>query len=138
VPLLSTYLRDEIAGSAADYFSADDPGAVSDLQNAILDAVAMPEEVFRRGTLADDLEALSSGAGIPLDSGLETDFDELSDPGDSENRECFQPGVNHYVGFGWWLPSDVGNEVQSDSVGFDLGFYTEQCRNNDGAGSSSA
>jgi hypothetical protein len=30
----------------------------------------------------------------------------------------------------WWLPIDHGNEVQSDSVTFDLGFYTEQCRHN--------
>jgi hypothetical protein len=29
---------------------------------------------------------------------------------------------------------DVGNEVQSDSVSFDLGFYAEQCRHNDGEG----
>ncbi|WP_135661989.1 SipW-dependent-type signal peptide-containing protein [Halorhabdus rudnickae] len=136
VALLSTYLRDEISGDPADYFSADDSEMVSDLQNAILEAVAMPEEVFRRGTLGDDLDALSSGNGIPLDADPETDFDELSGPGDSENRECFQPGVNHYVGFGWWLPSDVGNEVQSDSVSFDLGFYTEQCRHNDGSGLS--
>jgi hypothetical protein len=30
----------------------------------------------------------------------------------------------------WWLPIDHGNQVQSDSVTFDLGFYTEQCRHN--------
>jgi Ca-activated chloride channel family protein len=33
------------------------------------------------------------------------------------------------------VPTDVGNEIQSDSVAFDLGFYTEQCRNNDNPGS---
>ncbi|WP_436910235.1 VWA domain-containing protein [Halosimplex marinum] len=136
VPLLSTYLRDEIAGSQGDYFSSDDPGAVSGVLSAITDAIAMDEEVFHRGTLADDLAALSSGAGIPLDAGLETGFDELSDPDDSADRECFQPGVNHFVGFGWWLPVDAGNEVQSDSVSFDFGFYTEQCRGNDGGGTS--
>jgi len=136
VPLLSTYLRDDIAGSAADYFSADDPNAVSALLDAILDAVAMPEEVFHRGTLAGDLATLSSGDGIPLDADLETDFAELSDPPDDADRECFQPGVTHYVGFGWWLPADVGNEVQSDGVGFDLGFYTEQCRNNANPGTT--
>jgi hypothetical protein len=41
--------------------------------------------------------------------------------------------VTHYIGFGWWLPEEDGNEVQGDSVSFDLGFYTEQCRNNDGS-----
>jgi hypothetical protein len=34
----------------------------------------------------------------------------------------------------WWLPIDHGNQVQSDSATFDLGFYTEQCRHNDGSG----
>ncbi|QLH81245.1 vWA domain-containing protein [Halosimplex pelagicum] len=136
VPLLSTYLRDDIAGSPGDYFSSDDPGTVSGVLSAITDAIAMDEEVFHRGTLADDLAALSDGAGIPLDAGLQTSFDELSDPDDSPDRECFQPGVNHFVGFGWWLPADAGNEVQSDSVSFDFGFYTEQCRGNDGGGTS--
>jgi hypothetical protein len=29
---------------------------------------------------------------------------------------------------------DHANEIQSDSVRFDLGFYTEQCCHNDGSG----
>ncbi|MGQ4555645.1 SipW-dependent-type signal peptide-containing protein [Halobellus sp. GM3] len=44
---------------------------------------------------------------------------------------CFEPSTDHYIGLAWWLPRDVGNEVQGDSVAFDLGFYTEQCRHND-------
>ena len=53
--------------------------------------------------------------------------------GDEPNGEdcCFEPSTDHYIGLAWWLPTDVGNEIQSDSVGFDLGFYTEQCRHND-------
>jgi hypothetical protein len=39
--------------------------------------------------------------------------------------------VTHCFGLAWWVPEDVGNVIQSDSVSFDLGFYTEQCRNND-------
>jgi len=38
----------------------------------------------------------------------------------------------HEVSVVWWLPIDHGNQVQSDSATFDLGFYTEQCRHNDG------
>ncbi|WP_336023153.1 YncE family protein [Halobellus salinisoli] len=91
-------------------------------------------EVFRRGTLKEDLEVLDSGNGIPLDGNRASPFDELEDDADSEDRECFPPSVNHFVGFAWWLPIDVGNEVQGDSVSFDLGFYTQQCRNNDGSG----
>ncbi|WP_436923958.1 VWA domain-containing protein [Halosimplex amylolyticum] len=138
VPLLSTYLRDRIAGSQGDYFSAEDSGTTSNVLGAIVDAIAVPEEVFHRGTLAEDLAALSSGAGVPLDAGLETGFDEFGDDGDDEARECFQPGVSNYVGFGWWLPIDVGNEVQSDAVSFDLGFYTEQCEGNGGSGTTGA
>jgi predicted ribosomally synthesized peptide with SipW-like signal peptide len=58
------------------------------------------------------------------------------DGGGQENgdRECFPNSTTAYIGFEWWLPLDVGNEVQTDSVSFDLGFYTEQCRHNDGSG----
>lgn len=132
VPQLSTYLRDEIAGSAADKFSAASAETVTNVLDAIVDAIATSETVFHRGTLAADLEMLSEGAGIPLDADLGDDFDEFEDP--PTERACFQPGVTNYVGFAWWLPTDVGNEIQSDSVWFDLGFYAEQCRHNDGAG----
>jgi predicted ribosomally synthesized peptide with SipW-like signal peptide len=95
---------------------------------------ALCEQVFRRGTLAEDLEALSAGQGIPLDGDLATDFDELAGDDAAVARECFEPETSHYVGFAWWVPPEVGNEIQTDSVSFDLGFYTEQCRHNDGSG----
>jgi len=38
------------------------------------------------------------------------------------------------VALSWELPFEVGNEAQGDSVTFDLSFYTEQERNNDGSG----
>ena len=130
---LEQYLQDYIAGSEDDYVGAESPAAVSTILNEVISAIEMREEVFRRGTLADDLDALSTSP-LPLDGDLSTDFEELGDPANSEARECFQPGVPNYIGFAWWLPEDVGNEVQGDSVSFDLGFYTEQCRNNDGTG----
>jgi len=55
-------------------------------------------------------------------------------PGQEDGRQCFPNSTTAYVGFEWWLPIDHGNEVQTDSVSFDLGFYTEQCRHNDGSG----
>lgn len=134
---LSAYLRDYIAGvddGEGDYIEAEDADAVSAILQTIIDLIASPEEVFHRGTLASDLEMLADGNGIPLDGVQETEFDELTGDPTAESRECFQPGVNYYVGFAWWLPTDVGNEIQGDSVSFDLGFYTEQCRNNDGSG----
>jgi len=43
---------------------------------------------------------------------------------------CFQPSNTRFIGFEWCLPTSVGNEVQGDSLSFDLSFYTEQCRHN--------
>ena len=43
---------------------------------------------------------------------------------------CFQPSNTQFIAFEWTLPTFVGNEVQGDSVSFDLSFYTEQCRHN--------
>jgi predicted ribosomally synthesized peptide with SipW-like signal peptide len=37
----------------------------------------------------------------------------------------------HCVALAWWVPRDVGNEIQSDTYEFDVTFRTEQCRNND-------
>jgi predicted ribosomally synthesized peptide with SipW-like signal peptide len=52
----------------------------------------------------------------------------LGEPGEA----CFDASNTYYVGFAWWLPVDHANEAQTDSVSFDLGFYAEQCRHNDG------
>jgi hypothetical protein len=48
------------------------------------------------------------------------------------DRDCFPNSTTAYIGFEWWLPVDHANEIQTDRVSFDLGFYTEQCRHNDG------
>ena len=45
--------------------------------------------------------------------------------------ECFEPSNTRFIAFEWCLPPSVGNEVQGDSVSFDLQFYAEQCRHND-------
>lgn len=132
---LSQYLRDYLAGSPASYFHADDIESLGPLLEEIQTTIETSEQVFHRGTLADDLQRLSSGFGIPLDGDLTSDFDELADDPAVDARECFQPGVTTYVGFAWWLPLETGNEIQSDSVSFDLGLYAEQCRNNDGGAS---
>jgi len=66
------------------------------------------------------------------DGGLELDGDTPAPEGGGTGRNCFSAGASHYVSVVWWLPIDHGNEVQTDSVAFDLGFYTEQCRHNSG------
>jgi predicted ribosomally synthesized peptide with SipW-like signal peptide len=58
-------------------------------------------------------------------------------PNGDEERNCFEASTTASIGFAWWLPVDHANEIQTDTVGFDLGFYTEQCRHNDGSGQPS-
>jgi predicted ribosomally synthesized peptide with SipW-like signal peptide len=61
-----------------------------------------------------------------------------SEGGGTGSQGCFSAGDVHSIAFAWWLPLDHGNEVQSDTVTFDLGLYTEQCRHNDGSGMNNA
>lgn len=133
VVTLREYLRDSIAGDSADYFDADDAQSVGGILDEIVSAISTTETVFHRGTLGGDLSLLQSG-GLPLDGGLETPSDEIAGNPGAPERECFEPGQAQYIGFAWWLPLNIGNEIQTDAVSFDLGFYTEQCRHNDGRG----
>jgi predicted ribosomally synthesized peptide with SipW-like signal peptide len=77
------------------------------------------------GSLREVVTELS-GAGTRLAG------DVPAETGGGVEGRCFSPETPQSVAFAWWLPVDHGNEVQGDSVQFDLGFYTEQCRHNDG------
>ncbi|SDG02745.1 SipW-cognate class signal peptide [Halorubrum xinjiangense] len=104
-----------------------------------LAAQATQEKVIMEDTLANVLAELADGNGIPLDGNRATLYDELNDPADDPDRDAFRgDGVMHCIALSWELPSEVGNEVQGDTLGFDLGFYTEQERHNDGAGPGQA
>jgi len=76
--------------------------------------------------------AMLDGGGIALDGDIDAEIG-----GGTGEQGCFAgspedgPAV-HQVSVVWWLPINHGNQVQSDSVTFDLGFYTEQCRHNAG------
>jgi hypothetical protein len=74
------------------------------------------QTIFQNISLAE----LNNKLPVQLDSNLDT----------TPDVECFTAGATHCFGLAWWLPTDVGNEIQSDSVSFDLGFHAEQCRNN--------
>jgi predicted ribosomally synthesized peptide with SipW-like signal peptide len=78
-------------------------------------------------TLRQVLGMLATGNGIPLAGDGAVD-------GGAAGRACFASSTTYYVGVRWELPADHANEVQSDAVSFDLGFYAEQCRHNDGSG----
>jgi predicted ribosomally synthesized peptide with SipW-like signal peptide len=78
------------------------------------------------GTLRQVLADLIGGNGFPLVGDID------ASEGGGTGRNCFSANTVHDVVFAWWLPVDHANEIQTDSVTFDLGFYTEQCRHNPG------
>jgi len=120
-------------GDPAFFFDVDNPVNVPSVFGQLA-ALAVAEKVIMQDTLGNVLDALESGDGIPLDGNRATIYDELSDPADDEDREAFRGNVMHCIALEWELPFEVGNEVQGDTLGFDLAFYTEQERHNDGSG----
>jgi predicted ribosomally synthesized peptide with SipW-like signal peptide len=79
---------------------------------------------------------LNAGRGIPLNGDPSTGFSELGDPEASSAREPFAADTRHRLTLEWWVPSSIENELQTDGVALDLGFYVEQARHNDGSGSA--
>jgi len=105
-------------------------GPINDGSTAFEDTTSgfQPVEQY---TLREFLATLG-GDGIALDGDIDAESG-----GGTGDQGCFAGGnpstpAVHEVSVVWWLPIDHGNQVQSDSVTFDLGFYTEQCRHNDG------
>ena len=130
---------DRTDGSVVESYSMEVDGEAYNYDWGDMTAGLFCGEVFRRGNLRDDLAALSLGHGIPLDGNLATPIDEVAGIDNDEietsaDRDPFAPELNHYIGFTWYVPPEVGNEIQTDSVEFDIGFYTEQERHNSGAG----
>jgi predicted ribosomally synthesized peptide with SipW-like signal peptide len=119
---------------------ADDPdevnGAVEllDVVQAVVwvddgDGYVDGETVATRGSLRAVLDELETGPGLALGGDVDQGL----------GRNCFSADGDadgsvdvHHVSLAWWVPVDHGNEIQSDSVTFDLGLYTEQCRHNTG------
>ncbi|WP_138006436.1 choice-of-anchor W domain-containing protein [Halalkalirubrum salinum] len=85
-------------------------------------------EIFD-GTLRGALLALRNG--VPLDGeGAENPVDDRN-PFEGNDSDGEQNDI--CVLLDWEIdPEEVGNEIQTDSVGFDLSFYAEQSRHNDG------
>lgn len=151
-------LLETVASSPADQFAYEaDVSAVTNVFGQIGKQVA-GEDAFFRGSLREFL-AVSEATpddgtfGIPLDgdrsdddfeevTGTDTDGDDIVDAdhavGDAsaDARDPFVEATINQIGVSWWIPESVGNEIQSDSVKFDLGFYAEQAANNSGGGSA--
>ncbi|MGM0606536.1 MAG: vWA domain-containing protein [Halobacteriota archaeon] len=126
----------------AHFFQADDEEDLIDVFSQIGQTISGERLIFE-GTLEELLDILDTADGIPLDGDRETDYEEIDDngdpdPGDGDGREPFAPEETNCIGFEWELPADAGNEVQTDSVVFDIGFYAQQARHNDGTGPAAA
>ncbi|WP_178916441.1 vWA domain-containing protein [Natronomonas gomsonensis] len=121
-------------GDPAFFNDVDDPLDIPSVFGSLA-AQTVAEKVIMQDSLGNILAELADGNGIPLDGNRATLYDELEDPADDPGREPFRgDGVMHCVALSWELPFEAGNEVQGDTLGFDLGFYTEQARHNDGSG----
>lgn len=121
-------------GAPAFFFDVDNPVNIPSVFGNLA-SQAVGEKIIMQDTLGNILAELESGDGIPLDGNRATLYDELSDPADDDDREPFRGnGVMHCIALEWEVPTDVGNEIQGDVLGFDLTFYTEQARHNDGSG----
>jgi len=106
----------------------DGPGGPEDGNNYQNDG----EELLVTESLRDVLGLGSGSAGAALNAALNGDIPARQ--GGGTGRNCLSAETVHSLAFAWWVPIDHGNEVQGDSVTFDLGLYAEQCRHNDGSG----
>jgi len=85
-------------------------------------------------SLRNVLATLGTGTGIDLAGDI------AAAQGGGTGRNCFSgtaadgTATVHSAVFAWAVPPGRVNALQSDSVTFDLGFYTEQCRRNGGVG----
>ncbi len=115
---VDTSLVADISSSPGDAFFAPDPADLDTVYSEIAQVVLEGEQKIASGTMAEVFDLLADG--IDLDGDRQ-----------EEGVQCFPGATTQCVGFEWELPADVGNEVQSDSIAFDIGFDAEQCRHNE-------
>lgn len=116
--------------------SADERAAVVELLDAAQaaiwvddgDGIQNSRSLVASGSLRQILNALGAGEGL----GLSGDVSASESGG--QGRNCFSTNTTHSVVVAWRVPIGVGNQIQSDRVAFDVGLYTEQCRNNSASG----
>ncbi|MFB6082655.1 MAG: VWA domain-containing protein [Halorientalis sp.] len=114
----NTSLLQSLASSPSDAFVAPDPTDLDTVYAEIAQIVLTGEQVIAEGSMSDVFAQLSEGV--------------LLDGNRQEAGVQPYPGVTtQCLGFEWELPFEVGNQVQSDSVAFDIGVEAEQSRNND-------
>jgi predicted ribosomally synthesized peptide with SipW-like signal peptide len=108
----------QISSGPAYSYSSVDIAAIESVFAAIGQSIS-GEAVIEEGTLAEVLDALESG--IHLDSNLQ-----------EEGVQCFVNSTTRYIAMDWEVPAEtVGNEIQTDTLEFDLALEAEQCRHNE-------
>jgi predicted ribosomally synthesized peptide with SipW-like signal peptide len=113
-----TQLLEDIASSPDDAFVAPNAADLDTVYAEIAQIVLAGEQKIASGTMAEVFADLSEG--ILLDGDRQT-----------EGVQPYPGATTQCIGFEWTLPTDVGNEIQTDSVTFDIGIEAEQSRNND-------
>ncbi len=140
-----TAFLEGIASSPDDAYVAPDPADLDGVYAEIAQVVISGEQVILGEgdgehdgpvTLAQAMDIIDRNGGmVPLDGDGDMPYGARDT---AEERDCFEAGTGHCIGMRWWVPEDVGNVIQGDEMAFDLGFYAEQCRHNDGARTNSA
>ena len=113
-----TSLLESVASSPDDAFVAPDPADLDTVYDEIAQIVLDGEQKIAEGTMTEVFAELSEG--VILDGNRQ-----------EEGLQPYPGATTQCIGFEWTLPFDVGNEVQTDSVGFDLEFEVEQSRHNE-------
>ncbi len=119
----------EVLGFDAKYEGGKTGGSNPDDSEAVLAENDPPVEIGPGMTLREFL-----GGPVLLGQDSEDPGTIPADEGGGSTGRCYEATDDtNCVTLVWWLPIDHGNEIQGDFVQFDLGFYTEQCRHNNGA-----
>lgn len=111
-------LMQQMASSPDDAYDAGDISTIGQVFGQIAGSITGEQEIFR-GSLKELMQEFQSEDGILLDGNRAT-----------QGMEPYAGALTQCLGFEWWLPIDVGNEIQTDSVTFDIEFYAEQSRHN--------
>jgi predicted ribosomally synthesized peptide with SipW-like signal peptide len=114
----ATGLLEDIASSPDDAFVAPNAADLDTVYAEIAQVVLAGEQKIAEGTMSEVFDQLADG--ILLDGNRQ-----------EEGLQPYPGATTQCIGFEWTLPTDVGNEVQSDSVSFDIGLAAEQSRHND-------
>ena len=107
----------QISSGPAFSYLATELSAIESVFAAIGQSIA-GEQVIVEGTLGEVLAALEQG--VHLDSNLQ-----------EEGVQCFVNSTTRYIAMDWEVPTTVGNEIQTDTLSFNLVLEAEQCRHNE-------